>query len=506
MKNLTLKNKYRFGFPKKSGLYDPQFEKDSCGVGLVANIKGIPSREIMDDAFHVNSKMDHRGGCGFEENTGDGAGILMAIPDSFYRSEAEKLDITLPLKGQYAVGNIFLPVDIEERKHCVKLTEKIIEEENQVFLGWREVPVNPDKADVGPASRRAQPYISQLFIRSEEGLPQDDFDRKIYLIRKRLSHAIRSNQTLKEAKLFYACSLSSSVIVYKGMLTPSQLFPFYSDLENKEFKTHLAMVHSRFSTNTFPSWDRAQPNRFMCHNGEINTLKGNMNAMKARQGLVKSDLFGSDIEKLFPITELDCTDSGSFDNVLEFLLLSGRSLQESVMMMIPEAWQSDVNMSDAKKDFYQYSSSMIEPWDGPASIVFTDGKKVGAVLDRNGLRPSRFYVTNDDKVIMASEVGVLPVDNKTIISKGRLQPGKMFLIDFEQGKMISDEDIKNDIANGNPYKDWNKSIVDIEDIQIPEAKDSVEANLISRMRSFGYTTETMQFMLLPLVTELRDPL
>ncbi|MDB3880641.1 glutamate synthase large subunit [Gammaproteobacteria bacterium] len=506
MKNLTLKNKYRFGFPKKSGLYDPQFEKDSCGVGLVANIKGIPSREIMDDAFHVNSQMDHRGGCGFEENTGDGAGILMAIPDSFYRSEAGKLDITLPSKGQYAVGNIFLPVDIEERKHCIKLTEKIIEEENQVFLGWREVPVDPEKADVGPASRRAQPYISQLFIRSEDGLPQDDFDRKIYLIRKRLSHAIRSNQTLKEAKLFYACSLSSSVIVYKGMLTPSQLFPFYSDLENKEFKTHLAMVHSRFSTNTFPSWDRAQPNRFMCHNGEINTLKGNMNAMKARQGLVKSDLFGSDIEKLFPITELDCTDSGSFDNVLEFLLLSGRSLQESVMMMIPEAWQSDVNMSDAKKDFYQYSSSMIEPWDGPASIVFTDGKKVGAVLDRNGLRPSRFYVTNDDKVIMASEVGVLPVDNKTIISKGRLQPGKMFLIDFEQGKMISDEDIKNDIANGNPYKDWNKSIVDIEDIQIPEEKDSVEANLISRMRSFGYTTETMQFMLLPLVTELRDPL
>ena len=506
MKEITLKNKYRFGFPEKSGLYDPQFEKDSCGVGLVANIKGVPSREIMDDAFHVNSKMDHRGGCGFEENTGDGAGILMAIPDSFFRLEAEKLGINLPESGKYSVGNIFLPVDADEREVCIELTEKIILEENQILLGWRDVPTDPDKADVGPASRGAQPHISQIFIQSQEGLLQEEFDRKIYLIRKRVSHAIRTNKNLEEAKLFYACSLSSSIIVYKGMLTPSQLFPFYPDLENEEFKTHLAMVHSRFSTNTFPSWDRAQPNRYMCHNGEINTLKGNINAMKARQGLVKSDLFGTKIEKLFPITELDCTDSGSFDNVLEFLILSGRSLQESVMMMIPEAWQSDINMSEEKKAFYQYSSSMIEPWDGPASIVFTDGKKVGAVLDRNGLRPSRFYVTNDDKVIMASEVGVLPIDNNKIISKGRLQPGKMFLIDFEEGRMIPDEEIKRDISTSHPYDVWNKSIVDIDNIQTSKEGDIIEPNLISRMRSFGYTTETMQFMLLPLVTELRDPL
>ena len=465
MNKISLNNKYRFGFPEKSGLYDPQFEKDSCGVGLVANIKGIPSREIMDDAFNVNSKMDHRGGCGFEENTGDGAGILMAIPDSFFRQEAEKLGMNLPDAGKYAVGNIFLPIDADERKVCIKQTEKIIAEENQIFLGWRDVPTDANKADVGPAARGAQPHISQLFIESKTGLSQDEFDRQIYLIRKRISHAIRSNQNLEEAKLFYACSLSSTVIVYKGMLTPSQLFPFYPDLESQDFKTHLAMVHSRFSTNTFPSWDRAQPNRYMCHNGEINTLKGNINAMKARQGIVESDLFGSDIEKLFPVTELDCTDSGSFDNVLEFLILSGRSLQESVMMMIPEAWQSDINMSEEKKAFYQYSSSMIEPWDGPASIVFTDGKKVGAVLDRNGLRPSRFYLTNDDKVIMASEVGVLPVDNQKIISKGRLQPGKMFLIDFEKGQMIPDEEIKKEISHSHPYSEWNKSIVDLEDIK-----------------------------------------
>ena len=506
MKNFKLKDKYRFGFPEKRGLYDPQFEKDSCGVGLVANIKGIPSREIMEDAFLVNSKMDHRGGCGFEENTGDGAGILLALPDSFFKSQATKIGLELPEMGQYGVGNIFLPVDEKEREHCVKEFEAIIAQENQICVGWRDVPVDPDKADVGPASRGAQPFIKQLFIQAEEGLNQDEFDRKLYLIRKRVSHLLRSDSKLKEAKLFYVCSLSTSVIVYKGMLTPSQLFPFYPDLEDEEFETHLAMVHSRFSTNTFPSWDRAQPNRYMCHNGEINTLRGNMNAMKARQGTVKSDLFGEDIEKLFPITELDCTDSGSFDNVLEFLILSGRSLQESVMMMIPEAWQSDKNMSEQKKAFYQFSSSMIEPWDGPASIVFTDGKKVGAVLDRNGLRPSRFYLTSDDKVIMASEVGVLPVDSKKIVKKGRLQPGKMFLIDFEKGEMIPDEAIKEDIVNRHNYLDWNKSIIDLKELEGPVEKDIIEENLIARMRAFGFTTETMQFMLLPLVSELRDPL
>ena len=504
--SLKLKNKYRFGFPEKKGLYDPQFEKDSCGVGLVANIKGVPSRKIMDDAFNVNSKMDHRGGCGFEENTGDGAGILVALPDKFFRAEAKKLGIKLPNFGSYAVGNIFLPVDEEQKQLCIKITESVIYDEGQECLGWRDVPVDADKADVGPASRKAQPTIKQIFIKSGADIEQDEFNRKLYLIRKQISHKIRGNDELSEAKLFYVCSLSNSVIVYKGMLTPAQLFPFYPDLENKDFETHLAMVHSRFSTNTFPSWDRAQPNRYMCHNGEINTLKGNMNAMKARQGTVSSDLFGDDINKLFPITELDCTDSGSFDNVLEFLILSGRSLQESVMMMIPEAWQSDKNMSQQKRAFYQFSSSMIEPWDGPASIVFTDGRKVGAVLDRNGLRPSRYYLTEDNTVIMASEVGVLPIKPEKVIKKGRLQPGKMFLIDFDKGKMIPDEEIKSEIVEQSPYELWNDKIVELETLKTKEDTTSVREDLIARMRAFGYTTETMQFMLMPLVSELRDPL
>ena len=502
------KEPYKFGLPPKVGLYDPQFEKDSCGVGLVANIKGIPSREIMDDAFLVNSKMDHRGGCGFEENTGDGAGILMAIPDGFFRIEAKKLNLDLPVKGSYAVGNIFLPQSADQRKFCKELIQSVIKDENQYFIGWRDVPVDPKKANVGPASLKAQPHISQLFIGKEDLIDEEEFERKIFLIRKKFSHQLRGSQDLTEAGLLYACSLSSTVIVYKGMLTPSQLFPFYPDLENKNFQTHLAMVHSRFSTNTFPSWDRAQPNRYMCHNGEINTLKGNINSMKARQGMSESKSFGPKLKELFPIAELDCTDSGSFDNILEFLILNGRSLQESIMMMIPEAWQSDINMSKEKKDFYEYSSSQMEPWDGPASIVFTDGKCAGAVLDRNGLRPSRYYITKNDKVIMASEVGVLEVDPKDVLIKGRLQPGKMFLIDFEEGRMIPDEEIKSEICKSKPFGEWiSNQVVDLGALNKSEEKlELVEDNLIPRMQAFGYTTETMQFMLMPLVRELRDPL
>ena len=456
------KKPFKFGLPPKTGLYDPQFEKDSCGVGLVANIKGIPSREIMDDAFHINSRMDHRGGCGFEENTGDGAGILMAIPDDFFQLEAKKLGLNLPKQGSYAVGNIFLPQNKKERNFCIKEIEKSVIDQGLDLIGWRDVPTNPSKADVGPAALDAQPYISQLLVGNSKDINQDDFEREVYLIRKRFTSLLRNNKDLEERKLLYACSLSSTVMAYKGMLTPAQLFPFYPDLEHENFQTHLAMVHSRFSTNTFPSWDRAQPNRYMCHNGEINTLKGNMNAMLSRQGLAESDFYKERLTDLFPVSEPDCTDSGSFDNVLEFLILNGRSLKESIMMMIPEAWQSDVNMSEEKKSFYEFSSSVMEPWDGPASIVFTDGKCVGAVLDRNGLRPSRYYVTKTDKVIMASEVGVLKIDPKEVLEKGRLQPGKMFLIDFEEGRMIPDEEIKTEICQSNPYKKWvEEQVVDL---------------------------------------------
>ena len=503
----------KFGFPPKQGLYDPAQEKDSCGVGFVANIKGKPSHQIMLDAYNLNSRMDHRGGCGFEANTGDGAGILMALPHSFFSEIAAKsLGLTLPVAGQYAVGNIFLPQVDAERETCRTTINRIIGEEGQTLLGWRDVPTDAAGADVGPAALAAQPRIEQLFISAAEGLNQEEFERKLYVIRKRFSHTLRGDSSLTEAKQLYACSLSTKVIVYKGMLTPGQLFPFYKDLMSPRFETHLAMVHSRFSTNTFPSWDRAQPNRFMSHNGEINTLRGNVNAMVARQGTAKTDVFGDKLESLFPVIDADCSDSGSFDAVLEFMLMSGRSLQESVMMMIPEAWQSDANMDQQKRDFYEFNSAIMEPWDGPASIVFSDGHYIGAVLDRNGLRPSRYYVTKDDKVIMASEVGVVHVDPANVLLKGRLQPGKMFLIDFEQGRLIPDEELKQTISAKRPYGDWlSEQKVTLADIAKNDTILSLndagsEDALLHRMQAFGYTTETMQFMLIPLVTEARDPL
>ncbi len=499
----------KFGLPDKVGLYDPANEKDSCGVGFVANIKGIPSHQIMLDAYHLNSRMDHRGGCGFEANTGDGAGILMALPHSFFKKIArDELDAELPPPGKYAVGNIFLPQGEEENQKCRDLIARIIDEEDQTLIGWREVPIDPLGADVGPAARMAQPRIEQLFISAADGLEQEQFERVLYIIRKRFTHSLRGDKTLAEAKQLYACSLSTKVIVYKGMLTPGQLFPFYRDLTNPACETHLAMVHSRFSTNTFPSWDRAQPNRFMSHNGEINTLRGNVNQMVAREGTLETDLFGDKLQDLFPIIDADCSDSGSFDAVLEFLLLGGRSLPEAVMMMIPEAWQSDINMAQSKKDFYEFHSAIMEPWDGPASIVFTDGNYIGAVLDRNGLRPSRYYVTHDDRCIMASEVGVLQIDPENVKLKGRLQPGKMFLLDFEQGRLIPDEELKQSIASKRPYGEWlANQRVTLGDLSKESAARSLEADdILARMKAFGYTTETMQFMLLPMVTEARDPL
>ena len=502
------KRPLKFGFPEKTGLYDPAMEKDSCGVGFVANIKGNPSHEIMLDAYHLNSRMDHRGGCGFEANTGDGAGILMALPYSFFQQLGKELFDAKLTAGHFAVGNIFLPQSESERAFCQSTIERIIEEEGQHLVGWREVPVDAKGADVGPAARNAQPFISQLFIKSAKGTNQDTFERANYVIRKRFSHSLRGDKSLSERKQVYACSLSTKVIVYKGMLTPGQLFPFYKDLTNSAFETHLAMVHSRFSTNTFPSWDRAQPNRFMSHNGEINTLRGNVNAMAARQGKVATDAFGEKLPAIFPVIDPDCSDSGSFDAVLEFLLLSGRSLAEATMMMIPEAWQSDTNMDQQKKDFYEYHSALMEPWDGPASIVFSDGKYIGAVLDRNGLRPSRYYITHDDKCIMASEVGVLEVDPSNVKTKGRLQPGKIFLLDFDQGRLVSDEEVKQDITNRRTYGSWLKDQkVTLEDISTEFESNAIDApDTLQRMKAFGYTTETMQFMLIPLVTEARDPL
>jgi glutamate synthase domain-containing protein 2/glutamate synthase domain-containing protein 1/glutamate synthase domain-containing protein 3 len=495
------------GFPPASGLYDPANEKDACGVGFICDIKGRPSHQIVADAAFMNCCMEHRGGVGYETNTGDGAGILTGLPHKLLEHVArEELGVTLPATGNYGVGNVFLPVDDDERARCKAVFEAQIKAAGQTLIGWRQLPVDAEAADLGRAARAAMPSFEQLFI-AANGVSGDDFERKLYLIRKHTTHLLRNDQSLAQRKMMYVCSLSTKVIVYKGMLTPAQLFPFYRDLQNEAFESHLAMVHSRFSTNTFPSWDRAQPNRFMSHNGEINTLLGNVNSMNAREGVASSELFGDDLKNLFPIVEPDCSDSGSFDNVLEFLLMSGRKLQEAVLMMIPEAWQQHQTMSSDKKAFYEYNSSFMEPWDGPASIAFTDGTYIGAVLDRNGLRPSRYYITDDDKCIMASEVGVVPVAPERVVSKGRLQPGKIFLIDFEQGRMIPDEELKTDLANRRPYQSWlDEQRLALEEIPLVVGEGLSRASLTQRMQAFGYTQETMQFMLLPMISELRDPL
>ncbi len=503
----TFQKQTKIGLPEKQGLYDPAFEKDSCGVGFVAHIKGKPSHQIVVDAEIMLQRMEHRGGCGCEPTTGDGAGILTGMPHDFCVKVAKQdLGVDLPEAGLFAAGNVFLPTDEEQRKICITAVEKIIDEQGQKCLGWREVPVDTDGANIGPTARQSQPIIFQLYIQASE-VKGKDFERQLYVIRKRCTHLLRYDKSLSQRKIFYICSLSPRIIIYKGMLNALQVKTFYLDLQDADYTSHIAMVHSRFSTNTFPSWDRAQPNRYMSHNGEINTLLGNRNWMAARQGMVACDDYDCEINQLFPIAENDCSDSGNFDNVLEFLLMSGRSLQEAVMLMVPEAWQSDENMDQAKKDFYRFNSAMMEPWDGPASIAFTDGHYIGAVLDRNGLRPSRYYLTNDDRVIMASEVGVVDVDPADIKFKGRLQPGKMFLIDFDKGELISDETLKKDFSTRRPYGEWLKN----QEIKLSELNCEQESHgfvsetIIPRMQAFGYTTETMQFMLLPLVRELRDP-
>ena len=497
------------GLPPARGLYDPRFEHESCGVGFVCNIKGRASRGILDDAKHINCSMDHRGGIGYEPNTGDGAGVLTALPHRLLARVARSaFGRELPEPGRYGVGNVFLPHDAAERHACKALIEATVAAQGQVCLGWRELPHDARRADLGSAAIACMPHMEQLFIAAGEGFPGERFERALYVIRKYATRELRGDERLAERSHLYFSSLSSKVIVYKGMLTPNQVFEFFADLEDPDYETHLAMVHSRFSTNTFPSWDRAQPNRFMSHNGEINTLLGNCNWMNAREGVMRSEHFGDDLAKLFPVVEPDCSDSGNFDNVLEFLLMTGRTLPAAVMMMIPEAWQNRHDMASDKRAFYEYNSCLMEPWDGPASIAFTDGTCIGAVLDRNGLRPSRYYVTDDDRCIMASEVGVLPVAPERVVEKGRLRPGRLFFIDFDAGRMVPDHEIKADWARRRPYGAWlARQRLDLADLDGPrEVRGLHEDTLLERMQAFGYTTETMQFMLLDLVRERRDPL
>ncbi len=496
------------GTPKAHGLYDPANEHDSCGVGFVAHIKGEKSRQIVDDALRMLKHMAHRGACGCEANTGDGAGILTSIPHSYFAKIAQsELKFKLPAAGSYGVGLVFLPNDPEQRKSAKKSVERIIAEQGQTLLGWREVPHDPDGADIGPSARAAMPAFEQLFVAAKPGLDQDTFDRQLFVIRKRASHAVREGD-LPQALKFYICSLSSQILIYKGMLTSEQVLPFFNDLQEADYVSHLAMVHSRFSTNTFPSWDRAHPQRYIAHNGEINTVRGNGNWMYARQGMMESPLFGDDLKKLFPLIEPHCSDSGNFDNALEMLVMSGRSLPEAVMMMVPEAWQNHDSMSEGKRAFYEYHSALQEPWDGPASISFTDGNVIGATLDRNGLRPSRYYVTHDDRVIMASEVGVLDIEPANVKIKGRLQPGKMFLVDFKQGRLIPDEELKKSFASERPYQQWlqNQRLL-LNELPAAEPPERMVGDeLLQHMQSFGYTTETLQFMLVPMITTKKDPI
>ena len=443
------------GLPPKQGLYDPRFEHDACGVGFVVNIKGKKSREIVEQALTVLENLDHRGACGCEENSGDGAGILMQVPHGFFSEACEGLGFKLPDANEYGVGIIFLPDNREQRRRFEKIIEQIVLAEGQQVLGWRKVPT--DNLYIGDTAKASEPFVRQVFIGRGEKIADDlAFERKLYVIRRRAENAIRY-AALPGGEFFYIPSMSHRTIVYKGMLTPHQLSTFYPDLSSPAIESAIAVVHSRFSTNTFPSWGRAHPYRYLIHNGEINTLRGNENWMRARQGMLASELFGENLKNIFPIIQEDGSDSAKFDNCLEFLALSGRSLPHAVMMMIPEPWENHESMDEKKRAFYEYHSSLMEPWDGPASIAFTDGTVVGAVLDRNGLRPSRYYVTKDDLVIMASEVGVLDVPPERVLEKRRLQPGRMFLVDTGEGRIISDEEIKQEIAAAAPYGQWLKS-------------------------------------------------
>ena len=481
----------------KQGLYDPRHEHDSCGVGFVVNVKGEPSHKIVEQGLEVLLSLAHRGACGCEANTGDGAGILIQTPHKFLKKVCEPRGIHLPAPGEYGVGMVFLPPEIHSRRECEEIFQETVQAEGQRFLGWRTVPSVNDL--LGESAKEEEPVVRQAFIgRSSEIIDDLDFERKLYVIRRRTTSAVWSAR-LPEASCFYIPSLSYKSIIYKGMLMTEQVSPFYPDLSDPDVESALSVVHSRFSTNTFPSWDRSQPFRYVCHNGEINTLRGNQNWMHARQSMFVSELFGDDIEKIKPILREDGSDSAIFDNCLEFLVLSGRSLAHATMMMIPEPWTNHESMSDEKKAFYEYHSSLMEPWDGPASIVFTDGVQVGAVLDRNGLRPSRYYVTKDDLVVMASEVGVLDLEPDRIAHKGRLQPGRMFLIDTKEGRIVSDEEIKETITKAHPYRKWlNENLVSLEDLPAaaPLGKQDHQA-VIRRQMAFGYSQEDLKFILGP---------
>jgi glutamate synthase (ferredoxin) len=493
------------GFPPpQQGLYDPRFEHDACGVGFVVDLQGRKTHRILAQALQVLINLEHRGACGCDKDTGDGAGVLMQIPHGFLTRECDRLGISLPAPGDYAVGMVFLPTDPAQRRHCEAYFEQIVQEEGQRVLGWRDVPV--DNTSIGPRAKATEPAMRQLFL-GRVGSDSDPlaFERRLYTIRRRVENAIRASD-LDQRDMFYVPSLSSRTLIYKGMLNAGQLAPFFPDLLDPGMETALAMVHSRFSTNTFPNWARAHPYRYLCHNGEINTLRGNISWMHARQALLSSPLLGPDLQRLFPVIDQSGSDSAMFDNVLELLTLAGRSLPHSMMMMIPEPWSGHESMPQAKRDFYEFHACLMEPWDGPASMAFSDGTCIGAVLDRNGLRPSRYYVTTDDLVVMASEVGVLDIPAHRVRHKGRLQPGRMFLVDLDQGRIIGDDELKSHMAALQPYGQWlRENLVDLDDLPQPPLTYSADhATVLLRQQVFGYTAEDLRILIAPMAAEANE--
>ena len=491
------------GLPPKQGLYDPRFEHDACGVGFVVNIKGRKSHELVRQGLEVLLNLDHRGACGCEANTGDGAGILMQIPHRFFGRVAAESGFDLPEPGQYGVAMVFLPRDNKHRRYCERAFERIVREEGQKVLGWRTVPT--DNSMIGATAKATEPVVRQCFIGRNRRIADDQaFERALFLIRKRAYSEVR-NAGEPGTHFWYVASMSCRTVVYKGMLMPAQVDQYFPDLRAEDMETALALVHSRFSTNTFPSWERAHPYRYLAHNGEINTLRGNINWMHARQAMFESPLLGDrdSIKKILPIINPNGSDSAMFDNCLELLVLSGRSLPHAMMMMIPEPWVGHESMSDERKAFYEYHSCLMEPWDGPASVAFTDGIQIGACLDRNGLRPSRFYVTHDDLVVMASEAGVLEFAPERIKQKGRLQPGRMFLIDTREGRIIGDEEIKESITRGQPYREWiNKYMVDLGSLpEAPVVAVPDHDTMLQRQQAFGYTFEDLRVLMVPMARD-----
>ncbi|MFH1994582.1 MAG: glutamate synthase central domain-containing protein, partial [Nitrospinota bacterium] len=490
-------------FPKTQGMYDPENEKDSCGIGFVANIKGEKSHQIIKDGLTILENLTHRGATGADPETGDGAGILIQIPDKFFRKVCSQINITLPDPGNYAIGVVFLPPHEADSKVIQKTINAAVEGEGLEVLGWRDVPVN--ETVPGIVARKGMPTIKQIFIKNTLG-DVETFERKVYTARRVVAQNV-AKLTLNRWDLFHIPSFSSKTIVYKGMLIAHQLPKFYKDLNDADMVSALSLVHQRYSTNTFPSWTLAQPFHFLCHNGEINTLRGNVNWMLSRENLFNSDRFGDDIKKLLPIIRPLSSDSFSFDNALELLVMSGYSLPHAMMLLVPEAWEKDTLMDEDKKAFYQYNATKMEPWDGPAAIAFSDGTYIGATLDRNGLRPARYIITKDDRIILGSESGVLDISPENIKETWRLQPGKMLVCDLKNGRIIKDDEVKKNVIKGHPYAKWvEDNLIRLEDVEDTDSKEKESAPLKESQILFGYNVESINKIIAPMATNGVEPL